>query len=104
MLNDSSIASTQPEWEPRPKDIKKYLHFDADISKIKLADLANDKGAVTQHAFMPLIRFTEKWTKFRVGGSKKIKKRPIRYCSRKDAAIFAKYRKDFSVKYEEHLS
>jgi hypothetical protein len=91
-------------WEPRDKDIKQYLHFDRRISKKKLTKYANDRTAVAKHAFYPLFRFTQEFTKFRKKGEVvKIKKRPIRYAARIDAAIFAKYRAELSKHYEQEL-
>ncbi len=103
MLNESETTPTHDTWEARTKDIKTYLHFDGKVSKAELELLANNQDAVTAHAFMPLIRYKERWMKFRKDGRKVLKTRPIRYCSRRDAAIFAKYRASFSIHYEKYL-
>ncbi|MDT6939074.1 reverse transcriptase domain-containing protein [Brucella pseudogrignonensis] len=100
------IASTHSvdEWEPREKDIKRYIHFDRAISLKKIQKLANDPLAVSQHPFFPLLRFYEKWTKFRDPKKpKKTKVRSLRYASRLDAAIYACYRHKLSKCYEEAL-
>lgn len=91
-------------WQPRDKDLKKYLHFDRHISKEDIASLANNPAAVTKHAFFPLIRFHETWTKFRKDGKRKKKTRPLRYAARADAAIYARYRSILSVAYEKELA
>ncbi|MCB1518081.1 MAG: hypothetical protein KDJ19_10765 [Hyphomicrobiaceae bacterium] len=91
-------------WKPRPKDIKSYLHFDADISESDLVAYVTDPTKVLKHPFFPLIRFYEKWEKFpKKGQPRKTKVRPLRYAARKDAAIFAYYRTVFSKYYEEEL-
>ena len=99
-----ATTSTHMNWEPRPKDIKKYFHFDANISGDKLKKLATNDSYVQTHAFLPLIRFREKWIKFRKNGERKLKSRPIRYCSRIDAAIFAYHRYKLSEFYENYLA
>lgn len=104
MLIESEITPTHDTWEARAKDVKSYLHFDGKVSKAELERLANNPSAVAAHAFMPLIRYKERWIKFRKNGRKTLKSRPIRYCSRRDAAIFAKYRSSFSARYEEYLT
>lgn len=101
-------ASTHPSssiaWEPRDKDFKTYLHFDRNISKDDLVALANDPTCVAKHAFFPLMRFHETWTKFRKDGKRKKKVRPLRYASRIDAAIYARYRSMLSLAYEKELA
>ncbi|KAB2664534.1 hypothetical protein F9K91_14075 [Brucella tritici] len=93
------------EWEPREKDIKHYIHFDRAISPQKIQRIANDRVAVARHPFFPLLRFHEQWTKFRDQKKPKKKKvRPLRYASRLDAAIYARYRCELSEYYEEALA
>ncbi|WP_424992757.1 reverse transcriptase domain-containing protein [Oceaniradius stylonematis] len=96
-------VSTHKCWPIRQKDIKTYFHFDAMASRHQLLRWATDPDYVSRKAFFPLIRFKEEWTRFRKGGSKRIKSRPIRYCSRIDAAIFAYYRFRWSEHYEKYL-
>lgn len=98
-----SVASNQTEWELRPKDNKSYFHFDAKIPETVLFNNAVNDDYVSTHGFFPLIRFREKWKKFRKNGSKKLKSRPIRYCSRMDAAIYAYHRFTLSKAYEKYL-
>lgn len=104
MPNLLAATSNQIDWEPRPKDIKSYFHFDAKIDKDRLRQLATDNAFVASHGFMPLIRFREKWIKFRKNGAKKLKSRPIRYCNRLDAGIYAYHRFKLSKEYERYLS
>ncbi|MBB6506852.1 hypothetical protein F4695_000171 [Rhizobium soli] len=100
------IASSHPmtDWEPRDKDLKRYIHFDRDIPRKKITSLANDPTAVATHAFFPLLRFYEEWTKFRKGAIRKKKARPLRFASRVDAAIYARYRASLADLYEAELA
>lgn len=104
-MPDSANPPTQSKsWKPRDKDKKTYGHFDRRISDDELISLTNNPTKVAQHPFFPLLLFYEEWTKFRDGnGPAKKKIRPIRYAARSDAAIYAKYRADLSVKYEAEL-
>ena len=99
------IASTQIDdvWEPREKDLKKYIHFDRQVSAKDLKLLANDRGRVARHAFFPLLRFFEEWTKYRKNKIRKKKARPLRFSARIDAAIYARYRSELSKFYEAEL-
>lgn len=90
-------------WQPRKKDLKTYLHFDRHIPKDQLVKYVSDPANIVKHRFFPLIRFHEKWVKFRKQGVKKRKIRPLRYAARKDAAIFAYYRVLLSEYYEREL-
>lgn len=73
--------------------IKKYPHFDADLTSAKADSLANDPQAVSKHAFYPFIEYSEGYTKFAVKGkSGERKSRPIKYASRRDSYIYSKYR------------
>ncbi|MCO7737146.1 reverse transcriptase domain-containing protein [Brucella intermedia] len=93
------------EWELRDKDIKRYIHFDRAISPQKIQKIATDRVAVARHPFFPLLRFHEQWTKFRDQKKPKKKKvRPLRYASRLDAAIYARYRHELSKYYERALA
>jgi hypothetical protein len=95
---------TALDWYPRERDLKRYLHFDRDISSTRVAEIANDPAAVKSHSFFPLLLFHESWTKFRKNGVRKKKTRPLRYASRLDAAIYARYRCILSERYERELS
>lgn len=104
VVTASTHQNPEMAWEPRDKDLKKYLHFDRYIGREDIASLANNPLAVTKHAFFPLIRFHETWTKFRKDGKRKKKTRPLRYAARTDAAIYARYRAGLSVAYEKELA
>lgn len=100
-----AATPTHPEvWEPRDKDIKRYLHFDRRLPSHELVRLANSPEAVASNPFYPLLRFEEEWVKFRHGSERKKKIRPLRYSARKDAAIFARYRSILLEKYERRLA
>lgn len=91
-------------WRARDKDIKSYLHFDRRLKKSQLEDIANNPDLVAKNSFYPLLRFSEDWTKFRKFGEKqKQKSRPLRYASRRDAAIYARYRSILNDFYEKEL-
>lgn len=104
LMPSVSSTSTQPnEWKIRKKDIKSYFHFDRRVPKSKLEQYAQDDTSVAIHPFYPLILFNDTWTKFRKNNIKSIKKRPLRYAARKDAAIFAYHRFSLSKYYEAEL-
>ncbi|MCO5162948.1 MAG: hypothetical protein M9939_17570 [Mesorhizobium sp.] len=99
-----AATPTHPEpWEPRQRDTKRYLHFDRHISVAEIIALTNNPKAVASNSFYPLLRFKEEWVKFRVDSKRKKKIRPLRYSSRRDAAIYARYRALLSEKYEQKL-
>ncbi|QWW69859.1 reverse transcriptase domain-containing protein [Rhizobium sp. WYJ-E13] len=97
------LDEVEADWVPRDKDLKTYIHFDRSISALKLAQIANNPSEVAANSFLPLLLFHEEWTKFRKDGVRKRKIRPIRFASRKDAAIFARYRAKLSRLYEREL-
>ncbi|WP_156419512.1 hypothetical protein [Aureimonas sp. AU12] len=98
-------ASTRTSyWKMRDKDEKRYFHFDRKVSRKNLESLANSPDLVAKHSFYPLLSFKEEWIRYRGDGVGKKKSRPIRYASRKDAAIYARYRAILLPCYEEELS
>lgn len=103
MPSGVTASSRHAGWNPRPKDIKSYLHFDSRRSATVIKNIANDPERVARHAFYPLIQFQEEWVKYRGAGSGKKKVRKLRYAARVDAAIFARYRVILSELYEESL-
>lgn len=103
MPNGVATSTHHDTWIPRKKDIKNYLHFDRRIKKSEISVIANDPGIVARNSFYPMLRFTEEWTRFRKGGIRKKKVRPLRYSSRRDAAIYARYRALLSPLYEDEL-
>lgn len=100
----TGTGQTEDDWIPRDKDIKTYIHFDRSIARQRLAQIANDPKEVAANSFFPLLLFHEEWTKFRKDGVRTTKVRPIRFASRKDAAIFARYRVKLSRLYEKELA
>jgi hypothetical protein len=59
---------------------------------------------VAQNAFFPLLRYVDSWQPFRTAKTRgQLKERPIRYAGRRDAYIYAYYRKLLSVRYEAEL-
>jgi len=100
---ESSTSTQLPPWEMRKKDTKRYFHFDRATPKKTLERYAQDNEAVEKHAFFPLLLFTESWVKFRKTSTPKIKKRPLRYAARRDAAIYAYHRHFLAHFYEQEL-
>jgi hypothetical protein len=97
-------VTEMPHWTPNVKDLKKYPHFDAHVSLKKIESIANDPERVAKRAFLPFIKYTQRWQPFRKKPTKPSKKeRDIRYASRIDAAIFARYRALLSELYEREL-
>lgn len=91
-------------WQPRQKDLKNYLHFDRSMPVRDLVRYVTNDTLVARHRFFPLIRFHEKWIKFRIDGAKRWKIRPLRYAARRDAAIYAYHRFKLAQAYESELS
>jgi hypothetical protein len=89
-------------WEA---DLKWYPHFDDVIPRASLHQLARSPPQVARNAFYPFIRYYDAWQPFRGRSSGKParKSRPIRFASRRDAAIFSYYRTVLSERYEEEL-
>jgi Reverse transcriptase (RNA-dependent DNA polymerase) len=86
------------------KDMKRYPHFDADISIEKANALVHSPDLVSKNAFFPFIMYEKKWQPFRSKVPKPEKKsRFIRYAARKDAYILAYYRSLLSSRYENRL-
>jgi len=92
-------------WQLTSKDLKRYPHFDSQISIEDAVALATDPKSVVAHKFYPFILYTNRWTRFAEKGEQgDVKQRPIRYASRGDAYIFAYYRHLLTQRYEEALS
>lgn len=84
--------------------IRKYPHFDGDLSLPEAKLLVNDAAAVGTHPFFPFIESAKHWTKFAVKGTAGASKdRPIRYAARGDACIYAHYRELLMPLYEAKL-
>jgi hypothetical protein len=92
-------------WQLTSKDLKRYPHFDSQLSVQDAVALATDPKAVVAHKFYPFMLYTNRWTRFAKKGEEgDVKKRPIRYASRGDAYIFAYYRHLLTQEYEAALS
>jgi hypothetical protein len=92
-------------WQLTSKDLKRYPHFDSQLSIQDAIALATNPKAVIAHKFYPFILYTNRWTRFaKKGEFGDVKKRPIRYASRGDAYIFAYYRHLLTERYEAALA
>jgi hypothetical protein len=92
-------------WQLTSKDLKRYPHFDSQLSIQDATSLATNPESVAAHKFYPFMLYTNRWTRFAKKGERgDVKKRPIRYASRGDAYIFAYYRYLLTQKYEAALS
>ena len=90
-------------WEPNTKHQKQYPHFDAPLPLKELADIANEPKRVEANSFFPFLQFKRSWVPFRADGYRDPKERLIRFASRRDSAIFSRYRALLSDLYEAHL-
>lgn len=89
------------EWHLEAKKLKRYPHFDSDISAADAEILVQNPKAVASHSFYPFMRYTERWNKWAEKGLKgKSKERPIRYAARRDSYILSYYRHLLSARYE----
>jgi len=89
---------------PEQSGLKGYPHFDKYLSPEAAGDIATDPKQVAQNAFFPLLRYVQSWQPFRTTVTRgQLKERPIRYASRRDAYIYAYYRKILSDRYELEL-
>lgn len=101
-----SRLSKDPIWEPSFEDLKHYPHFDAPLKLSEIRKIVNDPIRVTQNSFFPLIQYEKRWQPFRVSKTNPKpdpKVRKIRFAARRDAYIYAKYRKILSPLYESKL-
>ncbi|RKF19247.1 hypothetical protein D6851_12320 [Altericroceibacterium spongiae] len=110
-MKTTDAAPSQPtnisaNWRPTSSDQKHYPHFDAPLKLSEIRKIVNDPQKVAQNAFFPLIEYTKSWQPFRTPKSKKKPKkkiRKIRYAARRDAYIYARYRRILSPLYEKRL-
>jgi hypothetical protein len=92
-------------WELTSEGLKRYPHFDSQLSIEEAISLATDPKRVATHTFYPFLLYTNRWTRFAEKGERgDSKERPIRYASRGDAYIFAYYRHLLGEAYEAALS
>lgn len=93
-------------WSPSFDDLKHYPHFDAPLKISEIRSIVNDPDRVAKNAFFPLIEYEKKWQPFRTPKNARkpdTKTRKIRYAARRDAYIYAKYRRILSPIYEDKL-
>jgi Reverse transcriptase (RNA-dependent DNA polymerase) len=90
------------DWQLRPGDLKRYPHFDKFLPPEKAQALATDPHRVSTNPFFPFLRYLKSWKPYRPT-EKVVKQRPIRYASRRDAYIFARYRHLLAQGYEAEL-
>lgn len=113
-MKTTGAGPSRPEvWEPSFEDQKHYPHFDAPLKLSDIRRIVNNPDRVAQNAFFPLIQYEKKWQPFRSPGAGSAsaskapkpekKTRKIRYAARRDAYIFAKYRRLISPLYEAQL-
>jgi len=77
-------------WQLTSKDLKRYPHFDSQLSIEEATALATNPKKVVAHKFYPFMLYANRWTRFAKSGEEgDVKERPIRYASRGDAYIFA---------------
>ncbi|WP_152002694.1 hypothetical protein [Roseobacter sp. TSBP12] len=92
----------EDEFDFTAKDLKHYPHFDAPITLREIRNLVTDRERVAANSFYPFFLYEESWQPFRSTDAAKPdkKRRPIRYGARRDAYIFAFYRRKLSRLYE----
>ncbi len=92
------------EWALTLRDLKRYPHFDPELSISDAMALATSPDRVAKHPFYPFLRFVQRWNRFAPKGQAgKSKERPIRYAARSDAYIYSYYRHILSERYEAEL-
>ncbi len=86
-------------------DLKHYPHFDAPISLNEIERLVTNPKRVAANTFYPFFLYHEEWQPYRSTDVAKPEKksRPIRYGARRDAYVFANYRRKLAVLYEQRL-
>ncbi len=89
-------------WQLELRDLKRYPHFDKYLPLEEAQAIATDPLRVAANPFFPFLRYIKKWRPYRPT-EKGPKLRPIRYASRRDAYIFARYRHLLAEKYEAEL-
>ncbi len=93
------------EFDFTDKDLKHYPHFDAPMTLKEIRRLVTNPELVAANSFYPFFLYEESWQPYRpIDAAKPEKKpRPIRYGARRDAYIFAFYRRKLSRLYEARL-
>ena len=90
------------DWQLEIRDLKRYPHFDKYLPLDEAQAIAMDPQRVASNPFFPFLRYIKSWRPYRPT-EKAPKLRPIRYASRRDAYIFARYRHLLAQKYEAEL-
>lgn len=114
LMKTTGAGPSRPvPWDPSFEDQKHYPHFDAPLRLSEIRRIVNDPKRVASNAFYPLIQYEKKWQPFRkpkgkASGTGKTqrpskKSRLIRYAARRDAYIFARYRRILSPLYEREI-
>lgn len=95
----------EDEFDFTAADLKHYPHFDAPISLREIRHLVTNPDRVAANSFYPFFLYEESWQPYRSTDACKPDKktRPIRYGARRDAYIFAFYRRKLSRLYEARL-
>ena len=96
----------EDDFDFTAKDLKHYPHFDAPISLREIRRLVTDPERVAKNSFYPFFLYEESWQPYRSAvdtARPERKTRPIRYGARRDAYIFAFYRRKLSRLYEARL-
>jgi Reverse transcriptase (RNA-dependent DNA polymerase) len=95
----------EEEFDFTAKDLKHYPHFDAPLTLRDIRHLVTCPDRVAANSFYPFFLYEESWQPFRSADAAKPEKktRPIRYGARRDAYIFAFYRRKMSRLYEKRL-
>lgn len=105
MLRPHSRRNMEEEFDFTAKDLKHYPHFDAPLTLRDIRHLVTSPDRVAANSFYPFFLYEESWQPFRSADAAKPEKktRPIRYGARRDAYIFAFYRRKLSRLYEARL-
>ncbi|WGR62995.1 reverse transcriptase (plasmid) [Paracoccus ferrooxidans] len=95
----------EDDFDFTAKDLKYYPHFDAPITLREIRRLVSDPEKVRTNSFYPFFLYEESWQPYRStdAAAPDKKTRPIRYGARRDAYIFAYYRRKLSRLYEARL-
>lgn len=93
------------EFDFTAKDLKHYPHFDAPLSLKEIRRLVTSPERVAANTFYPFFLYEESWQPYRSADAVKPerKSRKIRYGARRDAYIFAFYRRKLARLYEARL-
>jgi hypothetical protein len=92
------------DWHIKAKDLKKYPHFDSDISAADATTYVTKPKNIEKHSFYPFFCYKMAWNRWASKDQKgKAKERLIRYAARRDAYIFSYYRHLLAQPYEARL-